>query len=134
MLFPGLCHLCKWYRVHRSQMLLIGATDCCFHTDCFYGNASGSGWVGPKVVLGGVSGNHQGWVNSVSHIYGYSDMVPICQLCQMKAQQSNSSFCQHFCLGETCSFSPHPERKTIHFLLVCPWHLWSCCPHAGPQR
>ena len=37
-------------------------------------------WVGPKVVWGRASGNHQGGANSVSQVNGVPDMAPACQL------------------------------------------------------
>ena len=39
-------------------------------------------WVGLKVGWSGVSGNHQGMVNSVSQADGDSGMVPACCLCR----------------------------------------------------
>ena len=75
-------------------------------------------WVGLQVGWGGVSRNHQCLANSVYQVYEASDMAPACQLCWGWAQQKkkkkkkkSNGLCQHFCLGESWSFSPHLEAR-----------------------
>ena len=38
-------------------------------------------WVGPYIVLDGVSGHLQGRANRVGQVDGDSDMAPTCRLC-----------------------------------------------------
>ena len=70
------------------------------------GKATGNGLSGPKSWVGRGLRQSPGWGKQVD---GVSDMVPTCLLCGTgDAQQRNNGPCQHFCLGESCPFSPLP--------------------------
>ena len=83
-------------------------------------------WVGLKVGWGRVSGNHQGWVNSISKADGDSDMVLACvDRLSEKIMASARTFVWEKAAPPWC--------QTIQFLPICPWCLSSCYPSAGAQ-
>ena len=67
-----------------------------------------------------MSGNHQGKVNCVSQVDGDSAMAPALWLCVGRAQKRNNGLCQHFCLGENCSFSSGTNARQLTSSLYVP--------------
>ena len=58
-------------------------------------------------------GVHYTWQNTI-------DMAPTCWLCEGRAQKRNNSLCQHFSLGESCSFGSCHDAKQFSFSLYGP--------------
>ena len=94
----------------------------------------------PASWLGSVSESNRGRVavavgreadNAVSQVVEtqiWHPPVPVGR----RAQQRNSGFCQHFCLGVSCPIS-HLLKPGNSVPPMWPWHLSSCCSSAGAQ-
>ena len=64
----------------------------------------------------------------VSYIDRYSDMACICMVGEGRAQQKNNGFFQHFCLGESCLSSPHPEARQLSSSPYIPGNFSAAAP------
>ena len=90
-----------------------------------------TGWVGPFVGWDGVSEDFQGRANSVSQVYGVSDMVLACQLCGTMGEglEEGQWPLLPLCLKESCPTAPalmpdtsvFPHMPLVPFMLLLPW-------------